>query len=120
MVYPHWYSRFFSGGEVISQQKVSQLATQQVQQQNPQYAGNPMIVNMFEPQVGQQLVQQQILLDEAEKLGIHVTERRCAQVSATGPPGQVLFPNGKFIGQDSMPRLFRAGSTSRLPTLKTA
>jgi len=33
---PAWYSRFFSAGEVISQQKVAQLATQRVQQQYPQ------------------------------------------------------------------------------------
>ena len=51
VVYPHWYSRFLASGEVISQQKVAQLATQRVQQQYPQYAGNPMIMNMIEPQV---------------------------------------------------------------------
>src|ERR1700756_3276528 len=65
VVYPHWYSRFFSAGDVISQQKVSAMATRRVQQQYPQYAGNPMIMNMIEPQIGQQMVQQQILLNEA-------------------------------------------------------
>src|ERR1700761_6845987 len=100
VVYPHWYSRFLSGGEVISQQKVTQMATQRVQQQYPQYAGNPMIMNMIEPQVGQQLVQQQILLEEANKLGIQVTDADLRNYLQTGPPGQVLFPGGKFIGQD--------------------
>ena len=38
------------------------MARQQMQQQNPQYADNPMILNIIEQQVGQQLVQQQILL----------------------------------------------------------
>jgi peptidyl-prolyl cis-trans isomerase D len=108
VVYPHWYSRFFSGGEVITQQKVSQLATQRVQQQYPQYAGNPMIMNMIEPQVGQQLVQQQILLDAAENLGIHVTDTDVRQYLQTGPPGQVLFPNGKFIGQDKYAALIQS------------
>jgi peptidyl-prolyl cis-trans isomerase D len=108
VVYPHWYSRFLASGEVISQQKVAQLATQRVQQQYPQYAGNPMIMNMIEPQVGQQLVQQQILLDEAEKLGIHVTDADVRQYLQTGPPGQVLFPNGKFIGQDRYAALIQS------------
>ncbi|MFZ1015485.1 MAG: peptidylprolyl isomerase, partial [Terracidiphilus sp.] len=108
VVYPHWYSRFFSAGEVISQQKVSQMATQRVQQQYPQYAGNPMIMNMIEPQVGQQLVQQQILLDEAGKLGIHVTSDDVRNYLQTGPPGQVLFPNGKFIGQDRYAALIQS------------
>jgi peptidyl-prolyl cis-trans isomerase D len=108
IVYPHWYSRLFSAGEVISQQKVSMLATQRVQQQYPQYAGNPMIMNMIEPQVGQQLVQQQILLDEAEKLGIHVTDADVRTYLQNGPPGQVLFPNGKFIGQDRYAALIQS------------
>jgi peptidyl-prolyl cis-trans isomerase D len=108
VVYPHWYSRFLASGEVISQQKVAQLATQRVQQQYPQYAGNPMVMNMIEPQVGQQLVQQQILLDEAEKLGIRVTDADVRQYLQTGPPGQVLFPNGKFIGQDKYAALIQS------------
>jgi len=108
VVYPHWYSRYLASGEVISQQKVAQLATQRVQQQYPQYAGNPMVMNMIEPQVGQQLVQQQILLDEAEKLGIRVTDADVRQYLQTGPPGQVLFPNGKFIGQDRYAALIQS------------
>ncbi|HTB95689.1 MAG TPA: peptidylprolyl isomerase [Terracidiphilus sp.] len=107
VVYPHWYSRFLSAGEVISQQKVAQIATQRVQQQYPQYAGNPMIMNMIEPQVGQQLVQQQILLDEANRLGIHVTNSDVRTYLQTGPAGQVLFPGGKFIGQDKYEQLIQ-------------
>jgi peptidyl-prolyl cis-trans isomerase D len=100
VIYPHWYSRYLAAGEVISQQKVQRLVTQQIQQQYPQYAGNPMVTSMLEPRVGQQLVQQQILLDQANKLGIHVTDADVRQYLQTGPPGQVLFPNGQFIGQD--------------------
>src|SRR6202041_2898857 len=108
IVYPHWYSRYLSGGDIITQQKVTQLASQRVQQQYPQYAGNPMILNMIEPQVGQQLVQQQILLNEAGKLGIHVTDGDVRTYLQTGPPGQVLFPNGKFIGQDKYAALIQS------------
>jgi peptidyl-prolyl cis-trans isomerase D len=100
VVYPHWYSKFFSSGDAISQQKVSAQARQQLQQRNPQYASNPMIVNLFEQQVGQQLVQQQILLAEAAKLGISANSDDVAQFLHEGQAGQVLFPNGKFIGQD--------------------
>ena len=100
VIYPHWYSRFFASGETISQEKVSQQARQQLQQRNPQYASNPMIVNLFEQQVGQQLVQQQILLAEAEKLGITANSDDVNNFLHQGQAGQVLFPNGKFIGQD--------------------
>ncbi len=107
VVYPHWYSRFLSSGDVISQAKVQQLAARRVQQQYPQYAGNPMIMNMIAPQVGQQLVQQQILLNEAEKLGIHVTDADLRAYLQTGPAGQVLFPNGQFIGADKYAQLIQ-------------
>ncbi len=107
VVYPHWYSRFLSSGDVISQAKVQQLASRRVQQQYPQYAGNPMIMNMIAPQVGQQLVQQQILLNEAEKLGIHVTDADLRAYLQTGPAGQVLFPNGQFIGSDKYAQLIQ-------------
>ena len=100
VVYPHWYSRYLSDGETISQERVTQQARQQLQQRNPQYAANPMIVSLFEQQVGQQLVQQQILLAEANKLGIKATDDDVAQYLRTGQAGQVLFPNGKFIGKD--------------------
>ena len=53
---------------------MEQVARQQLQQRGPQYADNPMILNFFEQQVGQQLVQQQVLLEEADKLGIRATD----------------------------------------------
>lgn len=100
VVYPHWWSKFFSEGDTITEEKVSMQARQQLQQRNPQYASNPMIVRLFEQQVGQQLVQQKILLAEANKLGISANSDDVAQFLRQGQAGQVLFPNGKFIGQD--------------------
>ncbi len=108
VVYPHWYSRLLSSGDSISQQQVSQLARMQVMQRNPQYADNPMIVSLFEQQVGQQLVQQQILLAEAAKLGIHVSSADVRQFLQTGPSGQILFPGGKFIGADRYAALIQS------------
>jgi len=100
VVYPHWYSHYFSSGDTISQAKVEQLTRQQLQQEGPQYADNPMLVNMFESQVGRQLVQKQILLEEARRLGIHASDQDVRNYLQTGPTGQVLYPDGKFIGQD--------------------
>jgi peptidyl-prolyl cis-trans isomerase D len=71
-----------------------------LQQQNPQYAENPMIVGMFEQRIGQQMVQQQILLAEAEKLGIQATNDDVIQFLHKGQFGEYLFPNGQFIGTD--------------------
>ena len=99
-IYPHWYSRLLSSGVTISQQAVSQRASRQIQQRYPQYAGNPQIEHMIEQQVGQQLVQQQVLLIEAEKLGIQATDDDVAQFLHQGQFGEYLFPNGQYIGSD--------------------
>src|SRR5579864_9212131 len=74
VVYPHWYSRFISTGDTVSQVRVEETARRELQQRSPQNADNPMILNLFQAQVGQQLVQQQVLLQVADKLGIHATD----------------------------------------------
>ncbi|HWA96445.1 MAG TPA: peptidyl-prolyl cis-trans isomerase [Terracidiphilus sp.] len=101
VVYPHWYSRFLASGDEISQQKVQQATSLRIQQQYPQYAGNPMITQIIEPQVAQQMVQQRILVAEANKLGIHATDEDVRRLLHTGGYAEVIFPNGKYIGDDA-------------------
>src|SRR5215469_6762828 len=98
VVYPNWISKLFSNGEKILQTKVEQVARQQIQQRNPQYADNPMILNFFTQQVGQQMVQQQVLLQAANRLGIRATQEDVVNYLHTGPTGDRLFPKGNFIG----------------------
>lgn len=105
VVFPHWYSKLFRSGEVVSLQRVRQTAQQQLQQRYPQYADNPMMMNFMSQQVGQGLIQQQILLVEAAKLGITATDADVAKFLRTGPNAEVLFPNGKFIGEDQYSEL---------------
>jgi peptidyl-prolyl cis-trans isomerase D len=100
-IYPHWYSRLFHSGETVTMQRVSQVVRQQIQQRGPQYADNPIIVNFFTQQVGQQLIQEKIMLSEAGRLGITATDDDVRKVLHTGGYGEVFFPNGKFIGEDA-------------------
>lgn len=100
VIYPHWYSRIFSSGVTITEQRVSQLTQQRLQATNPQYADNAMIVNLYEQQIGRQLVQQEVLLAEARKLGITANDNDVVRYLHTGSTGEVLFPGGKFIGDD--------------------
>ena len=99
IIYPHWYNRYLSSGVTISQQEVSQRVSRQMQS-NPQYADNPMIVHYFEQQAGQQMIQQQVLLLEAEKLGIQANDSDVANFLHQGQFGEYLFPDGQFIGSD--------------------
>jgi peptidyl-prolyl cis-trans isomerase D len=103
VIYPHWYSRFLSSGMEVSQQRVEMMAREQLQQQR--YPDSPVILGLFEDRVGKQLVQQQILLAEADKLGIHANDQDVIQYLHQGQAGQVLFPNGKFIGEEQYTNL---------------
>jgi peptidyl-prolyl cis-trans isomerase D len=105
VVYPHWYSRLLSSGDSITQAHVQQITENQLRQRDPQYANNPTIVQMFEQQVGQQLVQEQVLIEEAHKLGIYATDEDVRKNLSTGPSGEVLYPGGKFIGEDAYKQL---------------
>src|SRR5579862_7316137 len=57
-----------------------------------------MILNFFTQQVGQQMVEQQVLLEEADRLGINATNEDGVHYLQSGPTGAVIFPNGKYIG----------------------
>src|ERR1700677_1242588 len=98
VIYPHWYSKVLSSGSTVSQQRVEKMARAQLAQQR--YPDNPMILGLFENRVGQQLIQQRILLDEAEKLGIRANDDDVAQFLHKGQFGDFLFPNGQYIGDD--------------------
>jgi peptidyl-prolyl cis-trans isomerase D len=99
IIYPHWYNRYFSSGVSISQQAVSKLVNRQLRNY-PQYGDNPMFVHMIEQQAGQQLVQEQVLLAEAEKLGIQADDGDVSNFLHKGQFGDYIFPNGQFIGPD--------------------
>jgi len=105
IVYPHWYSRILSSGDTITQSRVEQMTRNELRQQGPQYANNPMILQIYEPQVGQRLVQQQVMLDEAHQLGIAATDDDVRQYLHTGPTGAVIFPGGKYIGDQAYAQL---------------
>jgi peptidyl-prolyl cis-trans isomerase D len=101
VIYPHWYSRFFSSGATVSQQQVETSAQQYIEARAPQAAGNQNLLRMVEGQVGQQMVEQQVLLQVADQLGIHVSDDDVRNFLHQGVFGEMFFPNGQFIGQDA-------------------
>jgi peptidyl-prolyl cis-trans isomerase D len=114
-IYPHWYSKLFRSGETVSLQRVRQVAAQQLAQRYPQYADNPMMLNFMTQQVGQGLVQQQMLLSQAASLGITATNDDVAKTLRSGPNAEILFPGGKFIGQDAYANLVAQNRHQTVP-----
>lgn len=89
-----------SSGTPISMQEVQNLARQQAARQNipPQYVQQllPMLVS----RAGQVEVERQVLVHEADRLGLQVSDADLANFLQHGPYAEVLFPGGQFIGQD--------------------
>ena len=99
-VYPHWYSRYTFTGEKISLTRVQEIAQQQMQRQRlpEQYA--QLFMPRLVEQAGQQLIMQKVLLAKAASLGIRANEDDVRAFLHTGQYGELLFPNGNFIGDD--------------------
>jgi peptidyl-prolyl cis-trans isomerase D len=105
VIYPHWYSKIFSSGATVTEQQVEGTAQQDLQARAPQYAGNQAILKYFEAQVGQQLVEQQVLVQVADQLGIHASDSDVRQFLHQGEFGEMIFPNGDYIGDDAYANL---------------
>jgi peptidyl-prolyl cis-trans isomerase D len=88
--------RFFGGGDEVSTLEVQQLAQRMMQrQQLPDF-----VLPFMMQRVGQGLIQQHIELEEANRLGVNVTDEDLRAFLHTGMWGQVLFPNGKYVGDE--------------------
>jgi peptidyl-prolyl cis-trans isomerase D len=91
-----FFGRIFGGGDEVSTQEVQQLAQRMLQrQQLPDF-----VLPFMMQRVGQGLIQQHVELQEANRLGVNVTDGDLRAFLHTGTWGQVLFPNGKYIGDD--------------------
>ena len=90
-IYPHWYSRFLSTGVTVSQERVAQMARQQLQRQDPQYADNPMIMQLVTRQVGQRLIQHSGNEIFRGEFHLNAHQRKpgsCRQTGRCGQPAQ--------------------------------
>ena len=87
----------FSESTPIKAAEVNQLAQRQLQQQRlPDF-----LLPYMAQRAGQILVQRAILKNEADRLGLQVSDEDLRRELQTGPFAQYLFPNGTYIGDDA-------------------
>jgi peptidyl-prolyl cis-trans isomerase D len=86
--------RFLPAEDSIPTTEVQQLATRLLQRQQLPQMALPFMMQ----RAGQALIQQRIELAEAQHLGIRVTDEDVRHFLHTGVFGQILFPNGQYIG----------------------
>ncbi|HVG26345.1 MAG TPA: peptidyl-prolyl cis-trans isomerase [Acidobacteriaceae bacterium] len=93
---PGWWGRLGGGSTAIPMADVQRETQRQMQAQHfPDYA-MPFLIN----RVGQQQVERAVLLREADRLGLGVSDEDLRRELQTGPLSQYLFPGGTFIGDD--------------------
>ncbi len=88
--------KYFGKATDISTTDVQQIAAQMLQRQRlPDF-----VLPYMMQRVGQSMVQQAVVLQEANRLGLQVTDAGLAQFLHSGMYGQVLFPKGVYIGDE--------------------
>jgi peptidyl-prolyl cis-trans isomerase D len=90
--------RYFAFGTSrdISNQEVTRVAGRIAQQRHYPEQAIPFLM----PQAGQALIQREILLEQADKLGLKVTSDDIRRELREGPWSIYFFPKGQFIGHD--------------------
>jgi peptidyl-prolyl cis-trans isomerase D len=88
--------RYFGSTSEVTQPEVQQIAQRLLEQQHLP----DQLMSFVVPRAAQILIQREILLHEANRMGLQVTDADLSRSLQTGPFGQALFPNGRFVGTD--------------------
>ncbi len=90
------FGRYFGTTTAITTPEVQQVAERILQQKH--YPD--MVLPYLMPQAAQALIQREVLLQEANRLGLQVGDADLRRALQTGPFAQALFPGGQFVGED--------------------
>lgn len=88
------FTRLFGTSTEVSTQDVQRAAQMMLQRQGWPEAALPFVMQ----RAGQGLIQQAVMLSEADRLGLRVSDEAVRKFLHSGPIGAALFPNGQYIG----------------------
>jgi peptidyl-prolyl cis-trans isomerase D len=89
------------GDQTVTVPEVQREARAMIRQQFPR--GGPqasMLLPYFSSQAAEQLISEKALVAEAHHMGLHVSDDELRDELQHGQLGSMLFPDGKFIGQE--------------------
>ena len=93
---PGFFGKIAGDTAEVKTAEVDRIAEQQVQQQHlPEFYKSFLLAR-----VGQQMVAQKVLQQEADRLGLVVTDEDLARELREGQFAQYLFPGGNYIGDE--------------------
>ena len=98
------FTRVFGSSHEILTSDVQMMAQRMMQRnQYPDF-----VLPYMMQRVGQGLIQQQVELNEANRLGLSVSDAAVAKFLHTGPLGAALFPGGQYIGDQQYANLIQS------------
>src|SRR6202140_825669 len=89
------------GDQTVTVPEVQREAKAMIRQQFPK--GGPqagMLLPYFASQAAEQLINEKALVAEAHRMGLRVTDDELRDELQHGQLGAMLFPDGKFVGQE--------------------
>jgi peptidyl-prolyl cis-trans isomerase D len=89
------------GDQTVTVPEVQREARAMIRQQFPK--GGPqasMLLPYFASQAAEQLINEKALVAEARRMGLRVSDDELREELQHGQLGSMLFPDGKFIGQE--------------------
>ncbi len=89
------------GDQTVTVLEVQREAKGMIRQQFPR--GGPqasMLLPYFTGQAAERLINETLLVDEARRMGLRVSDEELRDELQHGQLGAALFPDGKFIGQE--------------------
>src|SRR5579864_7795607 len=95
-------------GTDITSQEVQRQARDMVRQQFPRGGAQAsMLLPFFASQAAQNLIQRQVIIAEAERLGLRATDEDVRDELQHGRYAETFFPGGNFIGQAAYEELLQ-------------
>src|SRR5579875_2553120 len=93
---PGFFGRFGGDSATITNAEVENTARAMLQRNQLPEMYLPLVMS----QAGQQQVERAVLVREADRMGLQVSNDDLAKELKNGPLGQYLFPNGQYIGDE--------------------
>ncbi len=93
---PNWFSRVSGDSTTITNAEVENTARGMLRQNQLPEQYLPLVLT----RAGQQQVERVVLVREADRLGLQVSNEDLRRELQSGPMSQYLFPGGQFIGTE--------------------
>src|SRR5947207_3867791 len=93
-------------GDDVTTLEVQKQARQMVQQQFPRGGAQAnMLMPFFAQRAADNLINEKVMLSEANRMGLQVSEAEVREELEHGPYAATFFPGGKFIGEEEYKNL---------------